>query len=189
MVSALQHNPSWSSLQCSYISENLRERGCDRKDVVILIIPAMTQPTRQVPQRSEAYFSPQLRREMTQWNLGHSHLTKYKLTWVKKKKKVLHNLLQHMMSGWRIGSLDSKQAFVVGCCYEKWLDGVVNGGEAEQAAWFMRAAGCSEPVWRQFLLRTAGCTWDCWLYLQRRGPHLRQQGSNKCEVSQRHEET
>lgn len=87
VVSALQHNTSWSSLQCSYISENLRERGCDRKDVVILIIPAMTQPTRQVPQRSEAYFSPQLRREMTQWNLGHSHLTKYKLTWFFFKKK------------------------------------------------------------------------------------------------------
>lgn len=75
-----------------------------------------------------------------------------------------------------------------GCCRE-WLSGVVKGGEAEQAAWSVWAAGFLEPVRSKILLSTARCIWDCWLFLQQRQQPLRQQGSEKYEGWQWHEAT
>lgn len=84
----------------------LRERGCDRKDALVLIIPVVTQTPRWPPQGIEVYFSPEIRREVTQiseWNLSYTvwtHLSKKKLSYT--------TLLQNMLSPLRIHVLEIK---------------------------------------------------------------------------------
>lgn len=57
----------------------LREEGCDRKDAIILIIPIMTPNPGQALQTIEVYFSPDIYKEMTQPNVGDSHLKQREL--------------------------------------------------------------------------------------------------------------
>lgn len=79
-------NTSPAGVHSGVVSENLRllrERGCDRKDAVILIIPIMTQTTRQAPQSIEVCFSPEICRKRTRWNVSDSHLAQCELVWIK----------------------------------------------------------------------------------------------------------
>lgn len=81
-----RYNTSPAGDHSGVVSENLRllmERGCDRKDAVILIIPIMTQTPRQAPQSIEVCFSPEICRKMTRWNVSDSHLAQRELVWIK----------------------------------------------------------------------------------------------------------